>query len=96
MDRRPDESELGEGKLDPIEEGEVDEGKLGPIGVSEGELEPVVEGTPVLLKAVGSTSTGVVATSKVLENRNVDASSDISVPEVVGASPIPNGADSAQ
>jgi hypothetical protein len=76
-----------EGELNPVDEGGADSVN------EEGELELVGEGKPVILEPE---SRGVVATSTVLEKRNVDPSNDTSVPEVVAASPIPNGADSAQ
>jgi len=65
---------------EPVEDGDGD-----------GEPEPVDEGEEELL-----VKEGVVATSMVVENRNVDPSSDMRHAEVVAASPIPKGADSAQ
>lgn len=78
---------MKEGELNPVDEGGADSVN------EEGELELVGEGKPVILEPE---SRGVVATSTVLEKRNVDPSNDTSVPKVVAASPIPNGADSAQ
>lgn len=86
---------MGKDRLEPIE-GELEpiESELEPV--DEGRLGLVEEGKLVLLDPEPLPSTGVVATERVLENWNVDPSSDISVPDVVTASPIPKGADSAQ
>jgi hypothetical protein len=66
-----------EGELNPVDEGGADSVN------EEGELELVGEGKPVILEPE---SRGVVATSTVLEKRNVDPSNDTSVPKVVAAS----------
>ncbi|KAJ7258229.1 hypothetical protein C8J57DRAFT_1720812 [Mycena rebaudengoi] len=67
-----------------------------PVEDGDGELELVDEGEVVLPEDELLVNTGVIATSMVVENRNIDPSSDMRLAEVVAAPPIPKGADSAQ